>query len=126
MISYEFEGFDLTEWKKSGGLPVWAGDPSRSANLIAVHADGWVVQNRFNELQIVYEEPMVRYSALEDVIGDRPEWSTHLSVNSKGVGSWIQILGDRVNIMGITKEIKGHLFDPSVYAEPVKLEEVEK
>lgn len=122
MISYEFEGHDLTEWAAFGGLPIWYDEIRWRGHLIAYGAQGWLVVDRFGEYQVSHVEPKLRYSTLEDVIGERPKWANSFIVHDDGTAYWRRLN----SISSRLGDIKGYLFDPSVYTEPVKLEEIKK
>ena len=126
-ISYEFEGHDLAQWAEYGGLPVLAhlgqgksaqSVPSRLVCVEITEPDyACNIHHMVGFLSDTYVyRCSLRFTDLKDIIDEAPEWAEAVVFDGQK-GFWFN--GDEV-----LEEIKGHLFNPEVYKEPINLEEV--
>ncbi len=133
-ISYEFEGFDLTQWAEFGGLPVhvhWADDGGWSYERLWAYDDCQTIFSGDSYNNDEYFEFELRYSTLSDVIEEAPERAKWFAVDGGGKTYWYagmpiedkEQMGKVFVAYGELKEIKGHLFNPEDYPEPVNLKE---
>ena len=112
-IERYFEGHDIVEWWPFGGLPVWnVKDTCKCDTRIFAINEGFGI-NKSGRWPIHKTE--LRYSTLEDVIDEAPEWAEKFYV-MEGKGFFIEF-----GMGGREHEIKGHLFNPEDYPEPVEV-----
>lgn len=124
-ISYEFEGHYLPDWAPYGGLPVWTGDAWPQEGKL----HSWYTNNNGLKRHLIELDGDVfnccdcklRYSTLEDVMGEKPEWASEFVVLRDGHARWREVFDPEDFPM--VEEIKGHLFDPKQYPEPIELKE---
>ena len=138
-LSYEFEGHYLPDWAEFGGLPVWnchaeeeMGMPPQAEKLIAVVKHKSTSTYYLMESGWVYVETggpiRLRYSQLEDVVDQKPEWAKWLYVYKNGK-IWFcehkpKILAEKYDVIcgyGKWHETKKGLLNPDDYPEPVEL-----
>lgn len=130
-ISYEFEGHKLTDWAEFGGLPVWVnhsaiGGPYPARVYAQSPTGRWCVwwKDPCNESSFISTETSsieLRYSKLEDVIDQKPEWADWIiPYNFDGEENMFSWSEDEQGT-GEHLLIKGHLFNPEDYPEPVEV-----
>ena len=146
MISYEFQGHDLTQWAEFGGLPVVLEDISSSKTgfwderLIA-HCDKFfhLLNGDRHDLPVVEKSRFIcklRYSKHTDpkVIEQKPEWAEWFCV-VEGLGFFFEAEIELNDVWDYwtnncdccapyrVKRIDEHLFKPEDYRELVRIDE---
>ena len=139
-ISYEFAGHNLLDWKNVEGLPVnfkaWDKSPFFGGLLVRTRDEEIVFGADDCVYNLLKGSVSLRYTLLENVLWQMPEWATHFWVVNDldveligaplGKGYW-STNGNKIGkAVDRTAEICGCLFDHKQYPDTVDLVHIKK
>lgn len=129
-VSYKFRGENILAWARYGGVPVWckAGEKEdgtersiQPGRLLVMKGgdyladiEGCVTKWRRGPIEL-------RYTKLEEIIDDAPDWAATFEVAWPNRGVWRG--NDPTEGKPVLKIIRGHIFSTKQYPERIDLKE---